>query len=281
MSASLVASLPRQDLGATVGVERRLADQVTRGAYTLGQLPPIMLGREIIEMKRRLLERVGRLEVDPAATRRTQLIDVDGERLMQLDVVALAGKTHGAEMVLKVRVRDVAISEHQAARLPDVRRRDTGTRQQPLDAGQKLAVGLRDPVDADRLGARDLDDDRRMVLQVSADARQVQLRFDADGPQMVGRSNAGDHHQLGRVDGAAGKNDLAFRTGCADLAMALILDRRGAIALDDDATGHGIRFEEQVLPLHRGPEVGRPRRCSADRSSSCCPAGRHPPAGSR
>ena len=77
VAGSVVA---RQDLGATVGVERRLADQVTRGAYSLGQLPPIVLGREIIEMKRRLLERVGRLEVDPAAARRTQLIDVDGER---------------------------------------------------------------------------------------------------------------------------------------------------------------------------------------------------------
>ena len=87
MSVSLVSVVARQDLGATPGVERRLSDQVACEAHTLGQLPPIVLGRKIVEMKRRLLERVGRLEIDPAATGRTQLIDVDGERLMKPDVV--------------------------------------------------------------------------------------------------------------------------------------------------------------------------------------------------
>ena len=87
-----------------------------------------------------------------------------------------------------------------------------------------------------------------MILQVGADAGQVDGRLDAHGAQMIRRADARQHKQLGRVDGAAGEDDVAVGAHRAALAPVVVLDAHGAVALDHHPARQGPGFEPQVGP---------------------------------
>jgi hypothetical protein len=76
----------------------------------------------------------------------------------------------------------------------------------------------------DRLGTAILHADLQVVLQVGSDARHVGNHVDAQRAQQRGRSEPGELQELRRVEGAAGKDDLAVRMGDAGRIATPIFD---------------------------------------------------------
>ena len=95
-----------------------------------------------------------------------------------------------------------------------------------------------------------------MVVEVLPHARQVGLAGDAVFGEVIGRADARQHQKLGRVDGAAGQDDLAVGAGGVVGAAAAVRHAADAVALDGETACQRAVDDGEVGPAAVGTDVG-------------------------
>ena len=131
---------PGRELAAVEFREGGLAQNVARAANGLDPLAAVLRGREVVEAQGRVLARVGRFNL--YGTTRV------GVHRADMHLVAVATLRHGAvvadgewqEMEHQVRVIDILVAAHKAARLEMVGGGRAAPEEQPLEADPGLVV---------------------------------------------------------------------------------------------------------------------------------------------
>ena len=203
----------RLDLGAAVGIEGLLADDLAGQADAGAEAGAVVLVRQVVEQDARLVPRIGRLDPHVPAALRLVGADVDLEAVALERGLAVVAHGRGQEVVLDVRPLDAGPGADEGAGFEVVGGAEAVLEQDPARPDQELGPGVELGVERDRLGAAELKVDLEMVAQILADPGQVVGDLDPGRAQNVARTDAGQLQELRRADRAGGQDHLARRLG--------------------------------------------------------------------
>ncbi|MNQ36399.1 hypothetical protein D3C85_499190 [compost metagenome] len=203
-----------------------------------------------------MLVGIGRQRVDMATALRLVGAGQHHEAMALERLVSVI--THGRrqEVELDVRPAQALLGADEATRLEMVAGAQAILEQQPAQADQGLGEQAHLAVQRHRLLAFVLDVDFRVVLQILAHPRQVVSHFDAGLLQHRSRTYARTLQQVRRTDGTGRHQHLAVAVDGMGLAALVVLHADDALAIEEDAAGHGVGDHRQVGPLHGRPQVG-------------------------
>ena len=161
------------------------------------------------------------------------------------------------EVVHQVRVGDLVVGAHEAARLEVVRRARPALAQQPLEPDLRARLHREVRRHRHRLRGGVLDVDLEMVLQVLPHAGQV--GHDADAERLAARTRAPmpeSWSSCGELIAPPQRITSPARTvSAAAPALARVLDPDGAIALEHDLRHERARLDLEVRAPHHRVQV--------------------------
>ena len=256
----LLHVLAGRHLLAAEAVEGGLGDDLAREAQAAAEALAVLLAIKVVEEDVGLFEGVGRPQADMAPAFRLVRAGQHHEAVALQGLLAVIAHGGGQEVELDVGRAERGVRADEAAAFEMVRDREAALEQHPFGADQEAAEEAHLAVQGDGFLAGILDIDLGMVLQVLAHARQIMQDFDARLLQHRPRPDARALQQVRRGDGTGGDQHLAPGLGHLALALMVVFYPHGALALQQDAPGHGMGDHGQVRAAHRGFQIGICRR---------------------
>ncbi len=168
-------------------------------------------------------------------------------------VGAVVVNCHRQEVILNVRPLELLAAADKPTRLEVVARPHAGTAKQPLGANLRLVPPLQGRVEGDRLFAFVLEIHLQVILQVFAHAGQVMHQRNIKLLQQFRLAHAGALQDLWRGNRSGAQQHL-FVCRCFGRNGAFAfqpLNAHGALAVKENAIGHGMGADGQVRALLR------------------------------